>query len=198
LAGLESNVKKAQHVLLERCLNASFQELMGFFDELLSVLCQYPDIYIPTLKTYLSYLYGKYSCNSDSRISNFTSMLITIVMVSNNKQTIRTTERVFDEILDAHGVFSIWISDKSGCRCIKRILFEFNMIEMIDPNKALRAVDMVASLVENCSDHINGISQLPEKLSEYKACTALLETLTSYQDAQNLNRGNSISKPMII
>ncbi|CAG8536872.1 991_t:CDS:10, partial [Racocetra fulgida] len=182
LTGLESNVKKAQNVLLERCLNASSQELKGFFDELLSVLCQYPDVYIPTLKTYLSYLYGKYLCNSD---------------ISNNKQTIWTTERVFDEILDAHGVFGIWISDKSGCYCIKRILFEFNMIEMIDRNKALRAVDMVASLVENCSDHIIGTSQLPEKLSEYKACTALLETLTSYQDAQNLNRGCSASKSMI-
>ncbi|CAG8534857.1 6439_t:CDS:2, partial [Racocetra persica] len=209
LAGSGCNDKESQDVLLTRCLNASSQELKEFFDELSELLCQYPDIYIPTLEAYLSYLYKKYSCNSDSRLSNFTSMLITITMVGNlrysdilqfrelfrlcvellwkisdNKTAIWITERVFNEILDAHGVFGIWISDKSGLHFIKRILFKFNMMEMIDRNKALGAVDLVASLIENCSDHNNGVSQLLEKLSEYKACTELLKTLTSYQNAE--------------
>ncbi|CAG8599278.1 1529_t:CDS:10, partial [Racocetra fulgida] len=60
------------------------------------------------------------------------------------------------------------------------------MMEMIDRNKALRAVDLVASLMENCSDHNNGVSQLLEKLSEFKACTELLKTLTSYQNAERV------------
>ncbi|CAG8555633.1 6929_t:CDS:10 [Cetraspora pellucida] len=207
LTGSESNDKEAQDFLVTRCLNASSQELKEFFDELLEFLCQYPDIYIPTLNTYLSYLYEHYSCNS--MLSDFTSMLITIVMienlnysdnaefrelfhlcvellwkVSNNKTAIQTTKRVFDEILDTHGVFGIWISDKSGRHCIKRILFSFNMIKIIDRDKAIKAVDMVTFLVENCSDHNNDTSQLPEKLSEYKACTALLKTLTRYQNAE--------------
>ncbi|CAG8450090.1 7512_t:CDS:10 [Dentiscutata heterogama] len=207
LTGSECNVTETRDVLLARCLNASSQELKEFFDELLELLYQYPDIYIPALKTYLSYLYELSSCNSVH--SNFVSMLITNVMisnlhysgtpefeelfrlcieilweVSNNKTAIQTTERVFSEILDAHGVFGVWISGRPGCYCIKRILFHFKMIEKIANNKILRAVDMIASLMENCSDHRNDTSKLPERLFEYKACTELLKTLGSYQDAE--------------
>ncbi|CAG8825376.1 3840_t:CDS:2, partial [Racocetra persica] len=176
----------AQDVLLARCLNASSQELEEFFNDLLELLCQYADIYIPTLKSYLSYIYEQYSYNPEFR-ELFHLCVELLWKVSNNRTATQTTERVFNEIVDTHGVFGIWISDKSGRHCIKRILFSFNMLKMIDRNKALKAVDMVASLVENCSDHNNDTSQLPEKLSEYKACTALLETLTSYQNAERIN-----------
>ncbi|CAG8567860.1 13873_t:CDS:10 [Dentiscutata erythropus] len=183
LTGSENNYTETRDVLLARCLNASSQELKEFFDELLELLYQYPDIYIPALKTYLSYLYEQSSCTPE--FEELFHLCIEILWkVSNNKTTIQTTERVFSEILDAHGVFGVWISDRPGRYCIKRILFDFKMIEKIESNKVLRAVDMVASLMENCSDHRNDTSKLPERLSEYQACTELLKTLGSYQNAE--------------
>ncbi|KAF0550861.1 p-loop containing nucleoside triphosphate hydrolase protein [Gigaspora margarita] len=207
LESLENNDKETRDILLMRCLNASSLELKEFFDELSDLISQYPDIYMTALKTFLSYIYEQSSFNNV--LSNFVSMLITIVMISNlhysdipefkelfhlcieilwkvsdDKTAIQTTERVFSEILDAYGVFNVWISDRSGRHCIKRIFFNFKMIEKIDSNKVLRAVDMIASLMENCSDHKNDKAILPERLSEYKACTELLETLRSYQNTQ--------------
>ncbi|CAG8607873.1 45495_t:CDS:10 [Gigaspora margarita] len=250
LESLEINNKETRDILLMRCLNASSLELEEFFDELSGLISQYPDIYMPALKTYLSYLYEQSLYNNV--LSNFASMLVTIVMISNlhysdipefkelfhlcieilwkvseNKTAIQTTERVFSEILDAYGVFNVWISERTGYHCINRIFFNFKMIEKIDNIKVFRAVDMIASLMENCSDHKNDKARLPERLSEYKACTELLKTLRSYQntqrtdlmdaknnsylpelkdiikldkngfETQNLNRGYGSTKPVI-
>ena len=46
----------------------------------------------------------------------------------------------------------------------------------IEREELLRAVDVVAAFVEECSEH----REFSYDLSEYKACTALLETLRGH------------------
>jgi len=118
---------------------------------------------------------------------------------NNNKDNKLTTKHVFCTILDADGVLGVLISETYGHRCFKRILFDFNMIIQIEQEELLKAVDVVATLVEKCSEHKDVTSQLSEGFSVYKACTALLKTLRGYQSVKQfllVNRKNSLS-PML-
>jgi len=110
----------------------------------------------------------------------------------------QTIESIFSAIMDVDGVLEILISEEYGYRCLKRILFDFNMINWIERMELLEAVDVVAALVEKCPEHEDDLS-LSEGFSVYKACTALLETLRNYQSKEQIllvNRKNSLP-PML-
>jgi hypothetical protein len=112
----------------------------------------------------------------------------------NNKQlAFYTMDRIFSEILDADGVFEVLVSGASGRRCFKSILFDFNMINRIEQEKLLKAVDIVATLVEKkYSEASEHNEQLLKSLSVYKSCTALIETLRSFQSTEKIPRKNSL------
>ncbi|CAB4422205.1 unnamed protein product [Rhizophagus irregularis] len=89
---------------------------------------------------------------------------------------------IFSTIMEVN-ILEVLISETYGFRCLKRILFDFNLINQIEQLELLlKAVDAVAALAEKCPEHINDLS-----LSEgYKACTALLETLRNCRaDSKN-------------
>lgn len=89
---------------------------------------------------------------------------------------------IFSTIMEVN-ILEVLISEIYGFRCLKRILFDFNLINQIEQLELLlKAVDAVAALAEKCPEHINDLS-----LSEgYKACTALLETLRNCRaDSKN-------------
>ncbi|RIA97760.1 P-loop containing nucleoside triphosphate hydrolase protein [Glomus cerebriforme] len=94
----------------------------------------------------------------------------------------QTIKLIFSAIMDTDGVLEVLVSEVYGRRCLKRILFDFNMINQIERVELLRAVDVIAALVEKCSEHKNDLS-LSESFSVYKACTALMETLGNHQSA---------------
>ncbi|CAG8729334.1 2005_t:CDS:1, partial [Funneliformis caledonium] len=109
-----------------------------------------------------------------------------------------TIKIIFKAILDAR-VLGILVTSPPGRRCIKRILFDFRMINQIEQEQLLSSVDIVASLVEKCSEHKEVSPRQEEGFSAYKACTALLETLKSHQTAEKIslsNRKNSLP-PML-
>jgi hypothetical protein len=91
---------------------------------------------------------------------------------------------IFSTIMDVN-VLEVLISEDYGFRCLKRILFDFDMISQIEQIELFKAMDLVAALVENCPEHANDLS-LSEGFSVYKACTALLETLKNYQSAEQI------------
>lgn len=102
-----------------------------------------------------------------------------------NKKTnpyFRIIISIFSTIMKVN-ILEVLISEIYGFRCLKRILFDFNLINQIEQLELLlKAVDTVAALAEKCPEHINDLS-----LSEgYKACTALLETLRNCRaDSKN-------------
>ncbi|RIA97743.1 P-loop containing nucleoside triphosphate hydrolase protein [Glomus cerebriforme] len=104
---------------------------------------------------------------------------------NNNKLNLafQTINLMFSKIMDADGVLEVLVSEVYGRRCLKRILFDFNMINQIERIELLKAVDIVAALVEKCPEHKNDLS-LSEGFYVYKACTALLETLGNHQGVQ--------------
>ncbi|CAB4488006.1 unnamed protein product [Rhizophagus irregularis] len=81
-------------------------------------------------------------------------------------------------------ILEVLISELYGYHCLKRILFDFNLIKHIEQVELLKAVDIVADLVEKCPEHVNNLS-LSEGFSVYKACTALLRTLRDYESVDN-------------
>lgn len=108
----------------------------------------------------------------------------------NNKQlAFYTMEGIFSAILDEDGAFEALVLGASSRDCIKSILFDFGMINRIEREKLLKAVDMVAALVGKWSEHEE---QLEKSLSVYKSCTALLETLRSRQSLEKIHRKNSL------
>ncbi|CAB4428030.1 unnamed protein product [Rhizophagus irregularis] len=108
----------------------------------------------------------------------------------NNNQIKMTTKRLFSAILNAKGVLEVLLSESSGRYCLKRILFEFNMINEIEQNDLLNAVDMAASLLKKCSNHKNVPSKLSDGFSIYKACASLLESLKNHQNTKNFERNS--------
>lgn len=80
-------------------------------------------------------------------------------------------------------ILEAFVSEIYGYHCLKRILFDFNMINQIEQIEILKAVDIIAALVKKCPEHINVLS-LSKDFSVYEACTALLETLRNCQSAK--------------
>ncbi|CAB4376716.1 unnamed protein product [Rhizophagus irregularis] len=203
-----------RYVLLERCLTAQKLDLDKFLDELSRSFGTY---FIPTLQTFILYIYNKYLRVTpnlklmNTPLDKFTSMLITDVITNNLQNSdipgfgeflhnciellwwngskdnnMLTVNHIFNAILDADGVFGVLISENYGRRCLRRILFDFNMIIHIEQEKLLKAVDVVAALVEKCSKHKNVSSRLSKGFSVCKACTTLLQTLRSQSVKQTL------------
>ncbi|GBB94135.1 hypothetical protein RclHR1_00230013 [Rhizophagus clarus] len=113
----------------------------------------------------------------------------------NNKPNsiINTIKIIFSAIMGAN-ILDVLISEIYGYYCLKRLLFDFNMINQIEQTELLKAVDIVADLLVKCPEHINDLS-LSKGFSVYKACTALLRTLSNYQGVEQVllvNRKNSL------
>ncbi|CAI2170806.1 19767_t:CDS:2, partial [Funneliformis geosporum] len=109
-----------------------------------------------------------------------------------------TTKRIFKAILDAR-VLGILVTSPPGRRCFKRILFDFKMINQIEQEQLLSSVDIVAALVEKCSEHKEVSLRQEQSFSAYKACTALLESLKCRQNEEKIllvSRKNSLP-PML-
>jgi hypothetical protein len=115
-------------------------------------------------------------------LHNCIELLWRIGNKDNNKLTIK---HIFNAILDADGVFGVLISETYGHRCLKRILFDFNIIEQQE--EQLKTVNVVTTLVEKCSKH-NDVSKA---FSIYKACTTLLKVLN---DTVKLNDNKESKK----
>ncbi|RIA97777.1 hypothetical protein C1645_228267 [Glomus cerebriforme] len=213
--------------LLEHCLGASESDLDEFLEDISSSLITYlPTLQIFISHLYKKFLKASPSLNLQARwktsLDKFVSLLITIVITNNlhnsdipdfgelfhnciellwwagnkdnNNRLKLIFQSVFSAILNADGVLGVLVSGIHG-RCLKRILFDFNMIVQIEQEKLLKAVDIVAALVEKCSEHENDSS----RLSVYKACTALLKSLRSHQNLEEIllvNRKNSLP-PML-
>src|SRR5205823_5376377 len=86
------------------------------------------------------------------------------------------------KMLNAHGVLGVLLSEGSGHRCLKRILFDFNVISRIEHEEVLKAIDITVALVEKCPEHKEVSPQISNALSVCKACTALLKTLSAEYD----------------
>ncbi|GBC01906.1 hypothetical protein RclHR1_04380007 [Rhizophagus clarus] len=108
----------------------------------------------------------------------------------NNNQIKTTTKLLFSAILNEKGVLEVLISDSTGRYYLKRILFDFNMINEIEQNELLNMVDTVASLLKKCSNHKDVSSRLSEGFSIYKACASLLESLKNHQSTINFKRNS--------
>jgi hypothetical protein len=108
----------------------------------------------------------------------------------NNKpnSVLNTIKNIFSAIMVAN-ILEVFISEIYGYHCLKRILFDFNMINRVEQIEMLKAVDIVADLVKKCPERVNNLS-LSESFSVYKACTALLETLRNCQSAEQISLVN--------
>ncbi|CAG8510853.1 7653_t:CDS:10 [Acaulospora colombiana] len=104
-------------------------------------------------------------------------------------ELLQQMKHMFNSIMDADGIFGVLISKAPGRRCIRRVLFDFNAIKQIEPEKLLKAGDTIVTLVEGCHEHDEISLKLSEELAVYKACTDLLETLQIRQSA-NKNATN--------
>ncbi|CAG8616353.1 9660_t:CDS:10, partial [Ambispora leptoticha] len=103
----------------------------------------------------------------------------------NNKIAIRMTKDFLIKILDWDGVLGILVSGSHGRNCLKRILSELNIDNRIEKEKLLKAVEMIAAIVEQCSRHKDVSPRLSEAFSVYKACNSLLDKFKSYQIAEH-------------
>jgi len=214
-------------ILLKRCLNSSESDLDEFFNKLsrsFDVYLTKLQAFISHLRNrYLQVAPN----NKITLFNKFISSLITVVIMKNlqkcdifgfgellhnciellwwagNKDNnkpdsvFQIIKNTFSAIMNADGVLEILISEVYGFRCLKRILFDFNMINRIERIELLKAVDVVAAFVEKCPEHEDDLS-LSKEFSVYKACTALLETLENQSADQILliNRKNSLP-PML-
>ncbi|CAB4422233.1 unnamed protein product [Rhizophagus irregularis] len=223
LASSQNDDGQKRDILLERCLNASEMDMDEFLDELSRSFDTYLSTlqtFIFNLCNKNLRATPNFSLNRwNNSLNKFSSMLINDVVMKNlqnsdvpgfrellhnciellwrtdNKDNRLTTKHVFSAILDANEVFGVLITETYGHHCIKRILFDFNMLIRIEQEELLKAADVVATLVEKCSEHEDVPSRLSEGFSIYKACTALLETLRSHQSLKQIllvNRKNSL------
>ncbi|RGB26056.1 hypothetical protein C1646_434014 [Rhizophagus diaphanus] len=189
--------------LLKRCINASESDLDEFLVKLSSSLDIYlPKLNIFT--SYLCRKYLQIAPIKNVLFVKFISLLITVVITENlqksdifgfsellhdcvlllwwagNKDNnkpnsvFKLFKHIFGAIMDAK-VLEVLISEVYGYHCLKRMLFDFNMVNQIDQRDLLKAVDLVAVLVGKCPEHKNDL--LSEGYTIYKACSALLETL---------------------
>ncbi|RIA86623.1 hypothetical protein C1645_325835 [Glomus cerebriforme] len=101
----------------------------------------------------------------------------------NNKPKLafETIKFVFCTILDTDNVLEVLVSGPSGHHCINRILFDFKMINQFERKELLKAVNVVAALLEECSEHNEGFFV-------YNACATLLKTLKRDQSAERALR----------
>ena len=76
----------------------------------------------------------------------------------NKNSVFQTIKSIFSAIMSTNGVLEVLISEVYGCQCLKRILFDFNMINQIERIELLKAVDVVAALVEKCPEHEDNLS----------------------------------------
>lgn len=190
--------------LLKRCINASESDLDEFLVILSSSLDIYlPKLNIFT--SYLCKKYLQVAPVKNVLFAKFISLLITVVITENlqksdifgfsellhdcivllwwasNKDNnepnsvFKLIKYIFGAIMDAK-VLEVFISEVYGHHCLKRILFDFDMVNQIDQGELLKAVDLVAALVGKCPEHKNDLV-LSEGYTVYKACSALLETL---------------------
>src|SRR5688572_21426057 len=91
LSGPQNDNGQVRNALLERCLKASGKELKEFLDELSQLLRDSPNVYLPTLQTFILHLRDEYSRSRTTRrrnlqntaLPNFVSMLITVVIMQN-------------------------------------------------------------------------------------------------------------------
>ncbi|CAG8439004.1 8533_t:CDS:10 [Acaulospora morrowiae] len=107
----------------------------------------------------------------------------------NNKEKgllFQTIKCLFNAIIEVDGVFGVLVSEAPGKRCIKRVLFDFNMIEQIEWKKLLKAEDVIAALVEKCYEHNEISPKLSQEFSVYKSCTDLLKVFENHQNARNV------------
>ncbi|CAG8508973.1 11648_t:CDS:10 [Diversispora eburnea] len=107
--------------------------------------------------------------------------------------TLQTLKRVFRTILTVYGALQILISSPPGHHCFKRVLFDFNLINQIEKDEMLKAVDIIAALIEKCYKHKEVSSQLSEGFSIYKACTALLKTLETHYNSKLTTKKNLLA-----
>ncbi|CAG8532736.1 4901_t:CDS:10 [Ambispora leptoticha] len=193
------------HILVKRCCTASSSELEDFINELSELSCYSFELYIPFLKAFLSQLlkYSKRPTlltKYTSAFQKFPSLLIKYVVMQNlhqcdipgfgelfdhclellwqaqNKITIQTTKDILDKILDSDSILRVLVSRSHGRHCLKRVMSELSKNNRITEKETLlKAVDMVAAIVEECSEHKNISPWLSEALSVYKACSALLD-----------------------
>ncbi|RIA95504.1 hypothetical protein C1645_480447 [Glomus cerebriforme] len=157
--------------------NLKFSGLLDFYSKLITIVIMqnlglsdipgFGDLLYDSVELLWKYLDKK----SASSISN-----------KGNNNIKLTTKHLFTAILNAKGVLEVLISETPGRHCLKRILFEFNMINEIDQKELLKAIDLVISLLEKCDEHNNVSPKLLEGFSVCNACTALLESLRFHQD----------------
>ncbi|RHZ88684.1 hypothetical protein Glove_21g290 [Diversispora epigaea] len=114
----------------------------------------------------------------------------------NSNFTLQTLKRVFQAILNMNDVLGILISSASGHHFFKRVLFDFNLIKQIEKEELLKAVDIVAALIEKCYKHKEVSPQLSEGFSIYQACTALLKTLETHYNSK-LTTGKTVLAPTL-
>ncbi|CAG8444525.1 10393_t:CDS:10 [Scutellospora calospora] len=218
-----NNDKKSMKTFLNQYLNGSKSDMETVPNELSSLLHNSPNVYIPTLNTLVSYIRKMSSLKP--HYLNFVSPLIMIVIKQNlqyhsdihdfrellsscveliwltkqNKDkshVIQTIEHVLSTIIEINGVLGVLISELSSCRFLKRVLFNYNMIDRIKNDKLLRMVDVIISLIEKCPEHIE---EMP-KLSESKAYSSLIESLSDCQNAKRrtfLATNNNILPPVL-
>lgn len=213
LSDSQNNDGWDRYILLERCLTVPKSDLDKLLDELSRSFGIYlPILQTFILHIYNEYLRATPTLNlMNTPLDKFASMLITDVITKNLQNSdfpgfgeilhnciellwwngdkdnnMLTVNHIFSAILDIDGVFGVLISENYGHRCLKRILFDFNIIIHIEQEKLLKAVDVVATLVEKCSEHKNVSSRLSKGFSIYKACTILLEILRSQNVQQTL------------
>ncbi|CAG8526884.1 15115_t:CDS:10, partial [Dentiscutata heterogama] len=181
------NDDRILNIMLKRCMKAPMSELKMFFEELSQVLHRSPKVYLPTLQNLIFHFFN----NSPRTILLLDLQLLWCACLTDNKRNneyvfvLETTKRVFSAILNEEGAMEVLISEVHGRRCLKRMLFDLNILNQLDRKELLRAVDLVVSLVEKCSEHEDVSSQLSDGFSTYKACAALLETLKSYQNSKH-------------
>ncbi|CAG8480420.1 12096_t:CDS:10 [Ambispora gerdemannii] len=205
-AGSESDGQKL-HILMERCHAASSYELEDFVNELSELLCNSFELYIPTLKTFLSQLLEEYP-RRNTALQKFSSLLTDriiiqnlhqcdilgfgeifdhcfelLMRVQNDKIAIQITKDALIKILDSDSVLGVLISGSHGRHCLQRI-FELNINNGVEKENLLKMVDSVAAIVEQCSEHKNFTPQLSEAFSVYKACSTLIDKFRRYQNAK--------------
>ena len=196
----------------ERSFNASSSDL----EKLSQLLNSSPDTYLPILQTFISHLRNSSrATHKQNTLSDFTLLIFTIIITKNihhsdipdfvellhnciellwsagnkdNNKLNMIMKNFFSLILDTDGVIEVLVSSKFGRRCLKRILLDFKMIKRIEQEELLRAVDVIAALVEKCSEHKEFSYNLSKSLSEYKACITLSEVLRRhYNEFGNWN-----------
>ncbi|CAG8553834.1 5171_t:CDS:10 [Ambispora gerdemannii] len=167
-------------------LKAFLSQLLEKYSKRPTLLTRYNAVFqnFPSLLTNCIIMQNLHQCDFPGFREIFDYCFELLWRAQNNKIAIQTTKDILIKILDSDGVLGVLISGSHGRHCLKRILFELNINNRIDKEKLLKAVDMVAIIVEQCSEHEEVSPRLSETLSIYKACSTLLDKFRSYQNAE--------------